>query len=315
MTATLIAREKNRVSLRLAFTAEELREACGSAPTAQAVLTAVKTEGKEQLQRMGLHTMADPEVDLNGEQLSAVVTALCLPALTQADYQGLPLREPEKYGSEQEREERIWIQLLEELMKRVDFDLPEFMYENEVRQLVSGLFQQMRYDAMAQGKILDTVGPQAEEYIRQAQEAAVWEIKRDILIDALLKAVPVEVTGKDLQAEGEAIAQRQNTTLDEVRNLFGKDLAQRPAGEEGIEITVGLGGKNDIKGTKRLSPWAYTSPRQDVLAICQLIAFWETALTVANEERGKEKPVAYPGPFGALASISVLRCAGMHGIG
>lgn len=88
MTATLIAREKNRVSLRLAFTAEELREACGSAPTAQAVLTAVKTEGKEQLQRMGLHTMADPEVDLNGEQLSAVVTALCLPALTQADYQG-----------------------------------------------------------------------------------------------------------------------------------------------------------------------------------------------------------------------------------
>ena len=78
---------------------------------------------------------------------------------------------------------------------------------------------------------------------------------------------------------------------------------------------MGLGGKNDIKGTKRLSPWAYTSPRQDVLAICQLIAFWETALTVANEERGKEKPVAYPGPFGALASISVLRCAGMHGIG
>ena len=42
---------------------------------------------------------------------------------------------------------------------------------------------------------------------------------------ALLKAVPVEVTGKDLQAEGEAIAQRQNTTLDEVRNLFGKDLS------------------------------------------------------------------------------------------
>ena len=87
------------------------------------------------------------------------------------------------------------------------------------------------------------------------------------------------------------------------------------AREEGIEITVGLGGKNDIKGTKRLPPWAYTSPRQDVLAICQLIAFWETALTVANEERGKEKPVAYPGPFGALALISVLRCAGMHGIG
>lgn len=173
-------------------------------------------------------------------------------------------------------------------------------------------------DAMAQGKILDTVGPQAEEYIRQAQEAAVWEIKRDILIDALLKAVPVEVTGKDLQAEGEAIAQRQNTTLDEVRNLFGKDLSllhKRPAGEEGIEITVGLGGKNDIKGTKRLPPWAYTSPRQDVLAICQLIAFWETALTVANEERGKEKAGRLPGPFGALALISVLRCAGMHGIG
>lgn len=57
---------------------------------------------------------------------------------------GAPLREPEKYGSEQEREERIWIQLLEELMKRVDFDLPESMYENEVRQLATGLFQQMQ---------------------------------------------------------------------------------------------------------------------------------------------------------------------------
>ena len=225
MDATLVSKEKNRVTLRLTFTPEEMKEACCGQPTARAVMAALEREGRTHLAQMGFQPMADPEIRLDGETFSAEVTALCLPVVTQADYQGLPMREPEGYRSEQEREELIRVQLLEELMKRVDFDLPESMYENEVRQLATGLFQQMRYDAMAQGKILDIFGPQAEERIRQAQEGAIWEIKRDLLMDALLQAVQVPVTDEDLEREAGEIAGRQNTTVEELRSFFGEDLA------------------------------------------------------------------------------------------
>lgn len=225
MDVILISKEKNRVTMKLSFTPEEIERACGETPAPRAIAAAVEKAGKTQLEQMGLKAMADPEIDLNGDELSAVMTAVCLPVLTQEDCRGLPLREPEGCRSEDEREEQISVQLLEELMKRADFDLPQSMYENEVRQLAAGLLQQMRYDAMAQGRILDVFDPETQEQVQRLGDAAVWEIKRDILIDALLKAIPVEVNQEELEEEGAAIAQRENMTMDKVRSFLGADLS------------------------------------------------------------------------------------------
>ncbi len=56
-------------------------------------------------------------------------------------------------------------------------------------------------------------------------EAAVFEVKEPLVLKDLTKKLDIVVTPEELLAEGEAIAERQNSTLDEVKRFFGKDLA------------------------------------------------------------------------------------------
>jgi FKBP-type peptidyl-prolyl cis-trans isomerase (trigger factor) len=55
-------------------------------------------------------------------------------------------------------------------------------------------------------------------------EAAVFEVKEPLVLKDLTKKLDIAVTPEELLAEGEAIAERQNSTLDEVKRFFGKDL-------------------------------------------------------------------------------------------
>ena len=56
-------------------------------------------------------------------------------------------------------------------------------------------------------------------------EAAVFEVKEPLVLRDLTRKLDVTVTPEELLAEGEAIAKRQNSTLEEVKRFFGKDLA------------------------------------------------------------------------------------------
>ena len=56
-------------------------------------------------------------------------------------------------------------------------------------------------------------------------EAAVFEVKEPLVLKDLTRKLGITVTPEELLAEGEAIAKRQNSTLDEVKHFFGKDLA------------------------------------------------------------------------------------------
>lgn len=55
-------------------------------------------------------------------------------------------------------------------------------------------------------------------------EAALFEAKEPLVLKDLTRKLDVTVTPEELLAEGEAIAARQNSTLDEVKRFFGKDL-------------------------------------------------------------------------------------------
>ena len=56
-------------------------------------------------------------------------------------------------------------------------------------------------------------------------EAAIFEVKEPLVLKDLTKRLGITVTPEELLAEGEAIARRQNSTLDEVKRFFGQDLA------------------------------------------------------------------------------------------
>lgn len=56
-------------------------------------------------------------------------------------------------------------------------------------------------------------------------EAAIFEVKEPRVLKDLTAKLNIVVTPEELLAEGEAIAQRQGSTLDEVKRFFGQDFA------------------------------------------------------------------------------------------
>ena len=56
-------------------------------------------------------------------------------------------------------------------------------------------------------------------------EAAIFEVKEPLVLKDLAKKLDIQVTPEELLAEGQAIAERQGSTLDEVKRFFGQDLA------------------------------------------------------------------------------------------
>lgn len=58
-----------------------------------------------------------------------------------------------------------------------------------------------------------------------AVEAALFEAKEPLVLRDLAKKLAIGVTYEELLAEGEAMAQRQGTTMEEIKRFFGDDLA------------------------------------------------------------------------------------------
>lgn len=97
--------------------------------------------------------------------------------------------------------------------------------EEELYIIRSDMKHRMIYEQMSGGEMHPFPDMELEEQKDALLEAAVFEVKEPLVLKDLAKKHDFAVTPEELLAEGEAIAKRQNSTLDEVKRFFGKDLA------------------------------------------------------------------------------------------
>ena len=97
--------------------------------------------------------------------------------------------------------------------------------EEELYVIRSDMKHRMIYEQMSGGKMHPFPEMELEEQKDELLEAAIFEVKEPLVLKDLAKKLEITVTPEELLAEGEAIAKRQNSTLDEVKRFFGKDLA------------------------------------------------------------------------------------------
>ena len=97
--------------------------------------------------------------------------------------------------------------------------------EEELYVIKQDMKHRMIYEQMSGGEMHPFPEMELEEQKDELLKAAVFEVKEPLVLKDLAKKLEITVTPEELLAEGEAIAKRQNSTLDEVKRFFGQDLA------------------------------------------------------------------------------------------
>lgn len=106
-----------------------------------------------------------------------------------------------------------------------DIEVPQEDVEEELFRIRADMKHRMMYAQMSGGEAHPFPEMELEGQKDELIEAAIFEVKEPLVLKDLTKKLDVQVTADELLAEGEAIAKRQNSTLDEVKRFFGQDLA------------------------------------------------------------------------------------------
>ncbi len=104
-------------------------------------------------------------------------------------------------------------------------DVPEEKVAAEEDLIRMDMVHRMRYAAMAGGEFHPFPQLEVEEQKDEIHAAAVFEVKSELVVKDIIAKQNFTVTPAELEAEAEAMAKRQNTTVDEIRRFFGEDLA------------------------------------------------------------------------------------------
>jgi trigger factor len=102
--------------------------------------------------------------------------------------------------------------ILNELIKRHDFSVPDVMAKEELESLVD----QVKQDAMRKNEIIKP----DDELRKENEQTATDNVKGVIILDAIGKKENIEVTDDDMNSTMEEIASRNNLKLEELKRLY-----------------------------------------------------------------------------------------------
>lgn len=106
-----------------------------------------------------------------------------------------------------------------------DIDVPEDAVENELNYMMLDMRHRMQYDTLTGGGYHFNARAELAEQEEELRALARFEVKSGLVMKALLAERQFTVTQEELEAEAEAMARRQNTTVELIRTFFGGDLA------------------------------------------------------------------------------------------
>ena len=106
-----------------------------------------------------------------------------------------------------------------------EIDVPESAIENELEYIKLDMKHRMQYDQMSGGGM--HLCPQMElaEQEAELREAAVFEAKAPRVLKEIIAQQGITTTQGELEAEAQAMAEREGSTIEMVKRFFGDDFA------------------------------------------------------------------------------------------
>lgn len=114
---------------------------------------------------------------------------------------------------------------LRKFILNYELEVPQYHIDRELNYIQLEMRHRMQYDTLTGGRLHLNPWGELEEMKEELYQAAFYEAKSDLVIKDIVTKQNFIVTKEELEAEAEAMAQRQNCSVDMVRQFFGSDLA------------------------------------------------------------------------------------------
>ena len=106
-----------------------------------------------------------------------------------------------------------------------ELEVPQYYIDREMNYIQLEMRHRMQYDTLTGGRLHLNPWGELEEMKEELYQAAFYEAKSDLVIKEIIAKQNFIVSKEELEAEAEAMAQRQNCSVDMGRQFFGNDLA------------------------------------------------------------------------------------------
>ncbi len=124
---------------------------------------------------------------------------------------------------EAERSEtQVTESIVNELINRNPFDVPEGMVKNQLMYLKDSFSQRLQ----AQGMTFEMLGMNDDSFALTYRDMAEQQVKADLLIAAIAKQEAIEASDDEVEEKIKELAESNNAPLEQVQQYFGNDQAK-----------------------------------------------------------------------------------------
>jgi FKBP-type peptidyl-prolyl cis-trans isomerase (trigger factor) len=113
--------------------------------------------------------------------------------------------------------------LLEAFVEASEIAVPESRFEETVERMTLEVLHGKRYEYLANGKIF--MPEDIEQFTEDIRSLAYTQLKTQLVLEDIIEKEAFEVTRDELENEAKALAERQQMTVEAVREFLGEDLA------------------------------------------------------------------------------------------
>ena len=127
-------------------------------------------------------------------------------------------------GKEAKAEDKYTEDLLAEIAKTTEIDVPDTMVNDETERMVEHFAEHIAMQGISIEQFYQYTNSNKEALKDQYKEEALKRIKYRLILEEIIKAEKIKVTDKEVEAEVEELAKKYNMTKEEVKKQYGENL-------------------------------------------------------------------------------------------
>lgn len=110
--------------------------------------------------------------------------------------------------------------LIDLAVANAEFEVPEIMIEDRVTQMIDEMRMSLEARKLTLEQYMQYSGIDMKQLRERQHDAAVENVKTDLVLDAIAKAENIQVSMKDVDSELSAIASQHGATLEDVKKII-----------------------------------------------------------------------------------------------
>ena len=134
------------------------------------------------------------------------------------------VKENIKASKEAQAEDKYIDELLAEVAKTTEVDVPDTMINDETDRMVDQFAEHIAMQGISIEQFYQFTNSNKEALKEQYKEEALKRIKYRLIIEEIIKAEKIEVSEKEVEKEIEELAKKYNMTKEEVKKQYGENI-------------------------------------------------------------------------------------------